>query len=164
MYQPYGAPTNIGFGRVSDNGLNPNPLPDGYNQKPLLDPHGRLYVMLPGVDPDVNPFQINQAFSGAAFVTQFDAYNGTSQLIGVAGFNSHTSDVLYAQIHDHTASPLAPTDVPSIAIPVPPMGTFSYGFPMTFSSGIVIAFSTTPLIFTAPAAHYMHCSVFSYGT
>lgn len=156
-----GSLVNAHFARVSTVGTLASPSAqraDNEDQKPLCDEHGKLWITTMGpFGPIPGYLPVAQALSGGAFVTSA-TITGPGQNFAFSGFNSDPANLLYVQMIDQLAAPVG-GEAPDIIIPVPSLAAFSYSLPISFSFGIVIAISTTPLTFTAPAANYLSYAI-----
>lgn len=150
---------NNGWGRVSEDGLTDFPRTQDEEQKPLVDQYGRLFTRSIPFDPSFTTRA--QAKSGAALVTQQHIATGLTRIVGFAGYNAEPTSVLFHYIQMHNAAgAIIANAVPDIVIPVPGNFTsFSYSLPFTFALGLTVAISTTPLLFTVPAANYLFFSI-----
>ena len=132
-------------------GTNPNgaAAPDTM-QVPLLDAHGRVIVV---------PYVGGSLLSGAPSYADSAAVVFTL-LVSAApcklyqAFGSHAEGaLLWLHLFDLAATPPGGAVVPKCAaLPVPDQGMWSHNFPegLSFSTGLVIAYSTTQATYTAP--------------
>lgn len=101
--------------------------------------------------------------SGANYITQHKVTPNvptSTYVVGITGFNSHPTDMLFVQVHDVSGATILDGATPVISIPVPGNFVgFSYGLQHLLAQGFLIAISTTALVFTAPAADYLSCVV-----
>lgn len=146
-------------GRTIPVGLIGNP--DGSNpggagaantlQIPLLDNQGRLIVV---------PYAGGSILSGAptfvdsAAVVLFHVVSAAAAKLYQAWGAHNVVGLLWLQVFDLAAGPPGGAVVPAMSpIPVDGPGLWSLSFPdgISFSTGIVIAYSTTQSTYTAPA-------------
>lgn len=143
---------NTQFGRVANaDGSSPIAAAaanDGL--APLLDSNGRL-ITVPYAGGSV--LSDNPTLRDSQAVTPWHLINAGAAVLKQAWGAQNSGGLLWVQVFNLVAGPPGGAVVPTIApIPVDSPGYWSLAFPegISFSTGIVIAYSTTQTTYTAP--------------
>lgn len=155
---------NTQWGLVSDTGTRLNPLPNEDGGEPLIDQHGRVWVV---AAPSPFPFPgfptRNQA-KADALVDHAELQVGPGALEQINGFVQPAEGVTaYVQLWDLDHWPPVEGDLPFEIIPITDMnGTYAYG-PASgwqFVDGLHVSFSLTAFDFTTAGDVGFYNSIF----